>query len=36
MNKGFMICDFSLVRNLVRNAIFTSAGSQQTHHNAHR
>lgn len=36
MNKGFMICDFSLVRNLVHNATFTSAGSHQTHHNAHR
>ena len=36
MNKGFMICDFSLVRNLVHNTIFTSAGSHQTHHNEHR
>ncbi len=29
MNQGFMICDFSLVRNLVHNTIFTSAGSHQ-------
>ncbi len=36
INKGFMICDFSLVRNLVHNTIFTSAGSHQTHHNALR
>ena len=36
MNKGFMICDFSLVRNLVHNTIFTSAGSHQTHYNEHR
>lgn len=36
MSKGFMICDFSLVRNLVHNTIFTSAGSHQTHHNEHR
>ncbi len=36
MNKGFMICDFSLVRNLVHNTIFTSAGSHQTHHNEQR
>ncbi|EOQ7033674.1 hypothetical protein LJZ89_RS26795, partial [Escherichia coli] len=36
MNKCFMICDFSLVRNLVHNTIFTSVGSHQTHHNEHR
>ena len=36
MNKDFMICDFNLLRNLVHNTIFTSAGSHQTHHNEHR